>query len=141
MNATQLQWDRITRILEANGLSLTEHRRAVLEYLSKQGPSTIPGLANVFGASGPHKVTLYRTVESLQRAGLVKAVRFPAEDSERYELGEAIAAHHHHVVCKNCGASKAVQAEPTTPRVRGFKVLGHQLEFYGLCRDCQHVTT
>ncbi len=141
MHATELHWRRIADRLAEHGLSLTEHRRAVLRHLEGSGPLTVAELRRSFGTHGPHRVTLYRTVESLQEAGLVKAVRFRHEDEDRFELGEAVRPHHHHAVCESCGTTEAIEgcrgSNLPLKLPRRFKVLAHQLEVYGLCVRCQ----
>jgi Fur family ferric uptake transcriptional regulator len=62
--------------------------------------------------------------------------------SVKYKLCE-LEDHHHHIICKACGNvvelnfcdisdwSKKV-SEST-----GYQVIDHQLNFYGICKDCK----
>lgn len=137
-----LNWEFIFLRLEKHKLAPTELRIAVLRKLNKeQQPVSASGLAQLFGATKSDQVKTYRALKDLVKAGLVKRVRFLSEDEDRFELGEALHPHHHHVVCESCGVTRGVKAEPARPKVpRGFKLLGHQLEFYGVCAQCQKGT-
>ena len=50
--------------------------------------------------------------------------------------------HHHHLVCRSCGRTVEVEGpaiERWTDQVaaeHGFTDVQHQLEIFGLCRDC-----
>lgn len=75
-----------------------------------------------------------------------------AEDGEldaiRSEDGEMTyrrcsSAHHHHLVCRNCG--KAVEIGPEKiledwardiAAKHGFSETGHELELFGICSEC-----
>ncbi|MEX1112867.1 MAG: transcriptional repressor, partial [Patescibacteria group bacterium] len=95
-NATRLHWPSIRTRLAGQGLTLTEYRRVVLGSLRTSGPLTVAELRVALAPRKPHRVTVYRTLESLERTGLVKTVRFRHEDEDRFELGEAVRPHHHH---------------------------------------------
>lgn len=50
--------------------------------------------------------------------------------------------HHHHLVCRSCGASVEVESEEVeawterTSRSHGFTDVAHTLELYGRCARC-----
>jgi Fur family ferric uptake transcriptional regulator len=54
--------------------------------------------------------------------------------------------HHHHVVCRSCGASVEVEDSGLQAVVRqigansGYQIEAHRLELYGLCPKCQSGT-
>ncbi|MDP9212219.1 MAG: transcriptional repressor [bacterium] len=140
-NATQLHWESIKERLVDQGLALTGYRRAVLEGLRTSGPLTAAEVRDALSPHAPHRVTVYRTLESLERAGLVKTVRFRHEDEDRFELGEAVRPHHHHAICESCGTTQAIEgcrgSNLPLKLPRRFKAIAHQLEVYGLCARCQ----
>lgn len=83
--------------------------------------------------------TVYRTLQVLADSGEV--------DMLRNEAGEAIyrrcsTAHHHHLVCRSCGATVEVEGptvEKWTSSVaarHGFTDVSHTLEIFGTCPDC-----
>ncbi|QIK76018.1 Fur family transcriptional regulator [Nocardioides piscis] len=84
--------------------------------------------------------TVYRTLNALVESGEV--------DMLRTEDGEAIyrrcsAAHHHHLVCRSCGATVEVEGpavERWTQAIadeHGFADVSHTLEIFGTCSSCR----
>ncbi len=84
--------------------------------------------------------TVYRTLQRLADAGEV--------DLLRTEDGEAIYrrcsdTHHHHLVCRECGATVEVEG-PTVERwtraiaaEHGYDEVSHTLEIFGTCPRCR----
>jgi Fur family ferric uptake transcriptional regulator len=83
--------------------------------------------------------TVYRTLQRLAEAGEV--------DLLRTEDGEAIwrrcsDTHHHHLVCRSCGATVEVEGPAVERWTRaiaaehGFEDVSHTLEIFGTCGDC-----
>lgn len=134
-----LPWGIIAERMSGNGQALTVPRRQIIETMfAKPGPRTIDEWADL--AQGPHRVTLYRIFPVLEQAGLIKRIRFEYDDAVRYELSDDLRTHHHHAVCEQCGLTEAVKTcrlETDPPKISGFRILRHQLEYYGLCRRCQ----
>ena len=84
--------------------------------------------------------TVYRTLQRLAEAGDV--------DLLRTEDGEAIYrrcsdTHHHHLVCRSCGATVEVEGPAVERWTRaiaaehGFDDVSHTLEIFGSCADCR----
>jgi Fur family transcriptional regulator, ferric uptake regulator len=95
--------------------------------ISRQGDSV--GLA-----------TVYRTLSALADAGEV--------DMLRSEDGEAIwrrcsGTHHHHLVCRSCGATVEVEGPAVERWTRsiagehGYADISHTLEIFGTCPACR----
>jgi len=84
--------------------------------------------------------TVYRTLQRLAEAGEV--------DVLRTEDGEAIyrrcsPAHHHHLVCRACGATVEVEGPAverwtrTIAEEHGYADVSHTLEIFGVCDSCR----
>ena len=83
--------------------------------------------------------TVYRNLQALADAGDVDVLR--TEGEAIYRLC-ARREHHHHLVCRRCGASVEIESEDVerwaaaTARRHGFTSVAHVTELYGLCRQC-----
>lgn len=124
--------------IETIGFRATGPRRAVLNAIGKsRGTFTAEELLNELPKVG--RATVFRTIKLLQELDLV--CRVPLEDgSVRYQLSEG--DHHHHLVCRNCGAvTEFTDIEMDTriqeqARAHRFQLQGHSIELYGLCAGC-----
>ena len=83
--------------------------------------------------------TVYRTLQALADAGEV--------DVLRTEGGEAVYrrcsdTHHHHLVCRSCGATVEVEGPAVEKWTRavaaehGYSDVSHTLELFGTCPAC-----
>lgn len=84
--------------------------------------------------------TVYRTLASMVEQGEVDAIRAP--DGEiRYRTCE-LRGHHHHLVCRSCGAAVELDAEAVEAwanalaATHAFTDVEHTVELFGLCPDC-----
>jgi Fur family transcriptional regulator, peroxide stress response regulator len=85
------------------------------------------------------KGTVYRNLKVLEEMGLINELQIEGK-SHRYEYRRG---HHSHFHCERCGA--VIDVEPSLDAdldnrftaLTGLTVSHHQLEFHGLCRDCQ----
>ncbi len=83
--------------------------------------------------------TVYRTLQGLADADEI--------DVLRNEAGEAVYrrcsdTHHHHLVCRTCGATVEVEGPAVEKWTRsvasahGYSDVSHTLELFGTCPDC-----
>ncbi len=83
--------------------------------------------------------TVYRTLQRMAESGDVDALR--TEDGEAL-WRRCSATHHHHLVCRSCGAAVEVEGPVVERWTRaiaeehGFAEVSHTLEIFGLCRGC-----
>ena len=82
--------------------------------------------------------TVYRNLEILSQAGLIKRLHLGG-GQRQYDGG---LHRHYHVRCVKCGKISDIPADPfpeldNMAKGHGFKILGHQLEFEGLCQVCR----
>jgi Fur family ferric uptake transcriptional regulator len=137
----------IPRLLARRGYLITAPRRAVLDALATtQEPRTVTQLHRALGGERVNLVSVYRTVKLLCDVGLVRATD-AAQGQRRYELAEPFTAHHHHLICRQCGQiedldgcllEKDVLARlgRRVRQSRRFRVTDHELRFFGVCRRC-----
>ncbi len=85
--------------------------------------------------------TVYRTLELLVESGLVRAHDF-GDGFRRYEAMTAQQGHEH-LICVRCGAVVEFTNEhlermlPVISDEHAFLHHRHNVEIYGLCRDCR----
>ena len=83
--------------------------------------------------------TVYRALQSMADAGEVDVIRTPEGEAAYRHCSEG---HHHHLVCRGCGFSVEIEAtfvESWAAQIasqHGFTDPGHELELFGLCREC-----
>jgi Fur family ferric uptake transcriptional regulator len=120
----------------------TRQRRAVAEVLESfadfRSAQEIHALLTERGEA-VGLATVYRTLQLLSDSGEV--------DMLRSEDGEAIyrrcsATHHHHLVCRSCGATVEVEGPAVERWTRaiaaehGYSEIAHTLELFGTCPRC-----
>lgn len=128
------------------GQRYTRGRRGLVEVLAgTPRPLTAAELVAV-SASIPQS-TVYRNLAVLGQAGVVHRV-VGADEFVRYELSEAVTGrHHHHLVCRMCGAVEDFAAPTGLERSvdtlmdaigadRGFRAEAHRLDVVGTCSGC-----
>ena len=126
-----------------SGARPTRQRRAVAEALASFTDfRSAQEIHELLGTRGDTVglATVYRTLQRLAEAGEV--------DMLRTEDGEAIYrrcsdAHHHHLVCRSCGATVEVEG-PAVERwtgaiadEHGYFDVSHTLEIFGTCPACR----
>jgi Fur family ferric uptake transcriptional regulator len=84
--------------------------------------------------------TVYRNLQVLSEDGLVDQVRVEGAESI-YRVCDQD-GHHHHVICRSCGASAAVTGPDfelwadKVAAAAGFSDVRHALEISGICAAC-----
>ena len=127
--------------LRRQGERITPARRAVIEDLvAADGHLTADDLVDRVHDTvpGAHLATIYRTMEVLERLGVVEHTHL-GHGRAVYHLADDI---HAHLVCENCGA--VVQASPkllagVERRARaehGFVLRVHHFALVGRCNAC-----
>jgi Fur family ferric uptake transcriptional regulator len=121
----------------------TRQRTAVAEVLARtDGFTSAQALHDALRHEGTSVglTTVYRHLQALAEAGEVDVLR--TDDGESVYRRCAGDDHHHHLVCRSCGAT----VEVTGPAVEawadavaaehGFTDVSHTLEVFGTCRAC-----
>ena len=129
--------------LREHRVRVTPNRLTVFRAMPKSSmPLTVPDLAQKVEGSGLNTATLYRIMETLTELHIVHPV-LQDHQSVAYELVEPFARHHDHLVCRQCGRTVDVYncrlegAVKSLSDESGFRIDFHQMEFHGLCPDCQ----
>jgi Fe2+ or Zn2+ uptake regulation protein len=137
--------ETVVRRLGRQQLRLTSGREYLVDVLSTAaGPMTIPEILATKRDLAQSSV--YRNLVVLEEAGVVRRV-VTDDEFARYELGEDLTGHHHHLVCSSCGrvedlpASESIErsveaAVQQAARKAGFTTAHHRLDLVGTCAEC-----
>lgn len=124
------------------GIKRTRQREGVLRILEKEdAPLTALEIFNRLQRDGEavSLSTVYRNLEMLNSKELVIKTTVMDSDMAFYELSHP--THKHYAVCIDCHKLVAINNCPMaefTPKIADsdFRVLGHKIEMYGICKDC-----
>lgn len=133
---------RIEEVLREKGYKLTEQRRLIIEVFNeKPGHHTAQEILGFVRekSEGINFSTIYRNLELLCTLDVINKMNIESGISH-YELcGQA---HHHHIICKECGDMQEIDICPygnlgeEQLRSIGFKATDHKFEIYGYCSKC-----
>ncbi len=135
--------DYLEQRLAAAGERLTGPRRTVWDALAgaRQGFSA-PELAAWLAGQGVGQATVYRTLELLERLGLVRLAALPGGRAGYLAVRPG---HSHALICDSCGEVQDFEAcgwnvvGELIELKTGFKLQSHYLEVHGLCPRCQQL--
>ncbi|MGJ3241731.1 MAG: Fur family transcriptional regulator [Opitutales bacterium] len=126
--------------MHRQGMRMTHQRKAMLEVLGGDcNPLSAEAIREEVGKDQIDLATVYRSLEAFEKAGLIRRVRLESGKA-LFEIN-AGDHHHHHVICRQCGTVKALDAcvvEPIEQELvkAGYRDLDHALEFFGTCPAC-----
>lgn len=84
--------------------------------------------------------TVYRTLQRLADAGEIDMLR---ADGGEATYRRCSATHHHHLMCRECGATEEIEGPAVERWARsvadehGFVDVNHTLEVFGTCARCR----
>jgi Fur family ferric uptake transcriptional regulator len=128
--------------LHVRGFRMTPQRMAILHTLRHSGGHLSP--TEVYKRArraqpGLTEPTVYRTLEFLAENGFALAAHVGGGKLV-YELTEE---NHHHLICRVCGKTVAVEYAALTPLYEqlnassGYRLDLSHVTLFGLCPDCQ----
>ena len=131
----------IRQMLKKVGLYCTGGRVAILKVLMKTGrPLSRAQIAQRLGKKQFDKVTIYRTLASLLKVGLVHRA-FMEKRASYFELAHKCSESqcHPHFTCTSCGSTECL-TEMSLPMAKsphkGFVIHRQQVRLEGLCPAC-----
>ena len=83
--------------------------------------------------------TLYRNLNQLAENGIIKKID-GLESSSHYDHNTHA---HYHFICDNCKKVYDISSKIAPELVKraetetNFKIIGHDIVFHGICKDCQ----
>ena len=131
----QFTMEDLKKRLQERQLKMTPQRKTVLQVVHdilRENQLEI-GLA-----------TVYRSLDLLAEIGILQKMEF-GDGCSRYEVNttDPHHHHHHHLICTRCG--KVIEfaddmledLENDIAQKSGFKIVDHQVKFFGICKECQ----
>jgi len=127
-------------------------REAILDLLSRtskhmSAKEIYDALSTLYPGIGLS--TIYRNLELLVRAGFLNQL-YIGDGQSRYEFqSDEKDKHHYHLICNKCGKiidyddfveeelECVKKAEEKVAGKYNFLVQDHNIDFFGLCKDCQ----
>jgi len=138
LSVKRYQW-ALSRLQKA-GLRPTRSRQLILQKLVNH---KTPASLNLLGEELRGKcnlATIYRTMRSLWRIGIVRQVNLTTRPIYFVLVGERC----EYLMCNHCGSIKKLPLIRSILYLKkrlalryGFRVLRYEAVFYGLCPDCQ----
>ncbi len=135
---------RLNDYMAKHGLRSTEQRRVVTElFFASSGHLSIEELLDKVRVEEPRigYATVYRTLKLLKECGLAFERHF-GDGVSRYEVAWED-EHHDHLICLECEKiiefedDAIEQLQHQVADARGFTLVRHKLELYGVCPECQ----
>ena len=138
--------------LSERGYKMTPQRKEILKIFVEHSEYHHMSAEDVYGILREQEseiglATVYRALDLLTELGILVKVEF-GDGCTRYELNTADPKvhHHHHLICVKC--KKVIEfeedflddLEETIAEESGFKILNHEVKFFGYCKDCQAAT-
>ena len=143
MGGTQNRTQHIVSKLKEKGHRITPQRLAILRMLTESNGH--PSAEDIFqrvqvNFPTTSLATVYKTIAVMKELGEVLELEF-SSDHNRYDGHKPYP--HPHLICVRC--KKIVDPELDTLEDMtqelvsdtGYKILGHRLDFYGICSECQ----
>ena len=140
-----INMDSIKNKFKKEGYKLTTQRRAVLDVIIENqekhlSPEEIYDIVKIrYPEIGI--ATVYRTLQLLEKLNIIYRLNFD-DGYNRYELN-LDSENHHHLICLKCGDIMEVKLdllenlENEIEDENGFKIVDHNVKFFGYCIDCQ----
>ena len=132
---------KIENMLSSAKLRRTRPRTAILSVLMhSHKPLTQDQIAAGLAPAIPNKVTIYRTLESFCKAGLVHKA-FMHKRAWHFEIADRCTESqcHPHFTCKRCGVVSCLVGLPVSiveGLKKGFEIHRQQIRLEGLCPRC-----
>ena len=133
------------RYLREQGLPVTQQREQIADVVfATDGHLSVEDIEEKLRARGERigKATIYRTLETLVKSGLVAEHDF-GEGFKRYEHLFGQKPVRQHLVCSECGSVKEIddpellRLQERIARDQDFEPARYRLQMYGLCAGCR----
>ena len=132
--------EQASKRLDEAGFRRSGSREQVIELLGEE-KCALTALSIDQRLPSVSRATVYRTLEHLEGLHLVQRVEIGG-DAAGYERLDAN-AHHHHLVCEDCGRLTRFESEPLEEAIEAvgrrfdFAIAAHDVALRGTCAKCR----
>lgn len=136
---------QLKEIIKQKGLKYTKQREIIFEtILDSDEHLNAEEVYNNIRVKYPDVnigiATVYRALVFLEEADLISSVSLN-KDGKKFETN--FKNHHDHLICVRCGKivefhdDEIEQRQEIAAVTKGFKLVSHTMNLYGVCSDCQ----
>jgi Fur family transcriptional regulator, ferric uptake regulator len=136
--------DRFDEYLQSRGKRITHQRRILVDHVFERhahfdADELIASLAGKPDAGVVSRPTVYRTLNELVEAGLLRKMTLGGRAVYEHDYGYP---QHDHLHCQVCDkliefqADELAEIREAVAREHNFRVTGHRLIITGTCREC-----
>ncbi len=131
-------------MLKESGLKNTKQRKAIFDILAmSQQPLAVEDVYLTLkgNRTDVNLSTVYRALECMSGSSVVRKLSVAGDNRMRYELDRP--THRHYLVCVQCkkmlpvGHCPLEAYEKAVAQDTHYAIMGHRLDIYGLCPECQ----
>ena len=142
LEPTQTRIAEFPGVCRRAGLKVTSQRSAIFSMLATTDAHPTPEeVYSEIRKSAPSisLATVYKILDLFHDRGFIRRVSTQGQVA-RYD---ANIDPHHHLICSGCGRirdisfAQNVPAREALPDSAGFRVSNYEIQFHGLCSDCQ----
>jgi Fur family transcriptional regulator, ferric uptake regulator len=137
--------ERFEEFLQSRGKRTTQQRRVIVDEVFKRhdhfdAEDLSRHVAGAAGGKGVSRPTVYRTLNELVEAGLLRSMTLGGRTVYEHDYGYP---QHDHMHCQKCNkliefrSEEVAQIGEALERQYQFRVTGHRLIFSGICVDCR----
>lgn len=137
-----LDRNQVKDILNDNGYKFTTPRRHIYNFFNttKSHFTIQEAISEMEKDHDIGTATIYRNIVLFNKLGILDKVVLK-DNMVRYEI-KNIKRDHNHMICSCCGKVIETVRKPVDGLLKlaedeGFLVEDYELNFYGLCKDCQ----
>lgn len=136
--------ERFEEFLQSRGKRMTQQRRVIVEQVFSHhehfdAEDLLKELSAVADAQNIGRATVYRTLDQLTEAGLLRKMSLQGRSVYEHDYGYP---QHDHLHCQRCdnliefSSDKLAEIRDAVAREHGFRVSGHRLIVQGICAEC-----
>lgn len=142
----QEEYSKICDVLRHHSYKITPQRQTILRAFLEHGDQHLSAEETFMIVKNEYPdiglATVYRTLELLAELEILQKNDF-GDGRIRYEFSRQDEHHHHHLICLECGQVSEFDddlldsLEKEIEKRNDFKIIDHDLKFFGYCKKCQ----